>query len=89
MSRVLGGDGQPGCGESLVDVLVDGVECGAEFGWGLGLVGGEEGGEDAVVDLGVEQREAQPVGGEVVGLDLSRNSVLKSVVNAKGALPQR
>ena len=42
MSRVLGGDGQPGCGESLVDVLVDGVECGAEFGWGLGLVGGAE-----------------------------------------------
>ena len=36
MSRVLGGDGQPGCGESLVDLLVDGVECGAEFGgaWG-------------------------------------------------------
>ena len=28
MSRVLGGDGQPGCGESLVGVLVDGVECG-------------------------------------------------------------
>ena len=43
LSRVLGGDGQPGCGESLIDVLVDGVECGAEFGWGLGLVGGKEG----------------------------------------------
>jgi hypothetical protein len=43
LSRVLGGYGQPGCGESLVDVLVDGVECGAELGWGLGLVGGEEG----------------------------------------------
>ena len=68
MSRVLGDDGQPGVGESFVDVLVESVHGGAEFGWGLGLVGGEERGEDAVVDLGVEQGKPETVSGEVVGV---------------------
>ncbi len=55
-------------GEAFVDVPIEGVQGGAEFGWCLGLVGGEEWGEDAVVDFGVEDGEAQTVGGEVVGV---------------------
>jgi len=45
--------------KSLIDVLGRGCERGgAELGWRLGLVGGEERCQDAVVDLGVEDREA-------------------------------
>jgi hypothetical protein len=53
--------------QTFIDVLVEGVQRGAEFGWRLGLVGGEERAQDAVVDLGVEECETEPVGGEVVG----------------------
>ena len=35
---------------------------GAEAGRGLGLSGGEQRGKDAVVDLGIEDRELEPVG---------------------------
>ena len=52
----------------MVDVVVDGAQGGTEVGWGLGLVGGEQRPEDAVVDFGVEDREAEAVGGEVVGV---------------------
>jgi hypothetical protein len=49
-------------------VVLDGGQGGAQ-GWrGLGLPGGEQRGQDAVVDLGVEDREREPVGGEVVGV---------------------
>ena len=48
---------QPCGGDALVDLLVDGAQCGAELGWGLGLAGGEQRDKDAVVDLGVEDRE--------------------------------
>jgi hypothetical protein len=56
----------------LIDVLVERAERGTEFVWCLGLVGGEERGEDAVVDLGVEECEAQSVVGEVVGVGVGR-----------------
>jgi hypothetical protein len=58
------------CGQScgggpVADELFDGAQ-GAEQGAGLGLSGGEHRGQDAVVDLGVEDRECLAVGGEVV-----------------------
>jgi hypothetical protein len=49
-------------GESVVDVLVDGVQSITEFGRHLGLVGGEQRGQDAAVDLGVEDGEPEAVG---------------------------
>jgi hypothetical protein len=55
-------------GEPVVDVLVDGVQGVAEGWWRLGLAGGEQGFEDAVVDLGVEDREAEAVAGQVIGV---------------------
>ena len=46
-----------GCGEPVVDVVLDGGQC-ATQGWRcLGLPGGEQWGQDAVVDFGVEDRE--------------------------------
>ena len=44
--------------------MVDDAQCVAERGRGLGLVPGHERAQDAVVDLGVEDREAQAVGRE-------------------------
>jgi hypothetical protein len=54
--------------QTLIDMQVEGVYGSAEFGWCLGLVGGDERAEHTVVDLGVEDCEAEPVGGEVVGV---------------------
>jgi hypothetical protein len=55
-------------GKAVVDVLVECVHGGAEFRWCLRLIGGEQWGEDPIVHFGVEDREAQTVGGEVVGV---------------------
>ena len=63
MSRVSCCGGKSGVSQTLVDVLVEGVQRGAEFGWCLGLVGGEERAQHALVDLGVETGETEPVGG--------------------------
>ena len=63
--------GPEACGrDALVDLLVDGAQGGAELGWGLGLADGEQQGQDAVVDFGVEDREGEAVGGEVVGIGM-------------------
>lgn len=60
--------GQPCGGESVVDVVLDGCQCGAQHWRGLGLPGGEQRGKDAVVDLGMEDGEGQPVSGEVMAM---------------------
>ena len=44
---------QPGVGDVVTDVLVDGAEGLAESGWCLGLVGGHQGAKQPVVQLGV------------------------------------
>jgi hypothetical protein len=59
---------QPCGGDPVVDVVFDGAQGGAELWWGLGLAGGEQGAQDAVADFGVEDRELQAVGGQVVGV---------------------
>ncbi len=48
--------------------MVDGAEGLAEWWRGLWLVAGHERAQHAVVDLGVEDREAQAVGGQGVGV---------------------
>ena len=55
-------------GKAVVDVLVKWVQGRAEFRRCLRLIGGEQWGEDPIVHFGVEDREAQTVGGEVVGV---------------------
>jgi hypothetical protein len=56
--------------DSVVDVLVDGRQGAADFqGCGQG-VGGDQRPEESVVDLGVEDRHALPLGGQVVGVGL-------------------
>ncbi len=49
---------------------VDGTQGGSEFGWGLGLVGGPERAQQPVVQLGIEDRDLDPVEGqdEAVGV---------------------
>lgn len=47
-------------------MTVDGAESVAEFGRGLGLVGSYERTQEPVVDLGVEDREAQAVRGQCI-----------------------
>ena len=49
-------------------MLVDGAQGGAEFGRGLGLVGGQERAQEPVVQLGVEDRDLEPVGGQDVAV---------------------
>jgi len=46
--------------------VIDGAEGGAEWRRGLGLVAGHERAQDAIVDLGVENREPDAVAGEGV-----------------------
>jgi hypothetical protein len=48
----------------VVDVMGDGGGRGLEFGWCLGLVGGDEGNQEPVVDLEVEDGDADAVCGE-------------------------
>jgi len=43
-------------------MLVDGAQRGPEFSRGLGLVGGQERAQEPVVQLGVEDRDADAVG---------------------------
>ena len=50
----------------VVDVAGDGGERGAEGRWGLGLVGGGERDEEPVVDLGVEDGDADAVAGQEI-----------------------
>jgi hypothetical protein len=49
-------------------VLVDGAQRLAQWRWGRWLVGGQQRDEDPVVDLGVEDREAEAVRGQGVGV---------------------
>jgi len=49
-------------------VLVDGAQGGAQLRWGLRCGGGQQRPQDAVVDLGVEDRERLTVGGELVAV---------------------
>src|SRR5256885_14729648 len=59
-----GGCWQPCSGDAAGDLTVDDAEGSAERGRSLGLVARHERAQDAVVDLGVEDREPQAVGGE-------------------------
>ncbi len=54
---------KPGCVEPPADLGVDSAACLAQWRRGLWLVAGHERAKDAVVDLGVEDDELQPVGG--------------------------
>ena len=63
---------QPCGGEPVIDCLVDSSQGGTELGRGLRLADGEERGEHPVMDLGVEDRKVQPVGGQVVGAGMGR-----------------
>jgi hypothetical protein len=66
--RELRDAGRQHCGgDPVVDVVFDGAQGGAELRWGLGPAGGEQRAQDAVADFGVEDRELQAVGGQVVG----------------------
>ena len=55
-------------GDVVLDVVVDHGECLAARGRGLRLVGGGERSEQAVVELGVEDRDPLALGGELVGV---------------------
>jgi hypothetical protein len=46
----------------IIDMAGDGCQCAAELWWCLGLVRGSERDEQAVVDLGVEDGDADAVG---------------------------
>src|SRR2546421_2033790 len=59
-----GGCWQPCSGDAAGDLTIDDAKGGAERGRSLGLVARHERAQDPVVDLGVEDREPQAVGGE-------------------------
>jgi len=59
---------QPGLAEVVGDRAVDDPKRLAQLRWGGWGVGGQQRDQESVVDLGVEQREAGPVGGEHVGV---------------------
>ena len=54
--------------DAVVDVAVDRGQRATELGWCWGFVGSDERANEPVVDLGVEDRHALSVGGEVVGV---------------------
>src|SRR5271169_2099117 len=53
-------------GDVVLDVVVDGAQGVPELGGCLGLAGGQQGPQEPVVDLGVEDRGADAVGGQDV-----------------------
>jgi hypothetical protein len=55
-----------------IDVAGDSGQGCSELGWGLGLVGGGERNEHPVVDLGVEDGDADAVGGEGVAVGVGQ-----------------
>ena len=56
--------GESCCGEPAGDLMVDDAQGTLEWLRGLGLVAGHQRAQDAVVDLGVEDREPQAVGSQ-------------------------
>src|SRR6266536_481959 len=68
LCQVSRGAGQPGAAGVVVDVAGDGGQCGAEFGGSLGLVRGGQRDQEPVVDLGVEDGDADAVRGEHVAV---------------------
>lgn len=62
-----------------VDVTGDGGQGGSELGWGLGLVSSGERDEHPVIDLGVEDSDADALGGELVavGVGMRRMSPVR------------
>jgi hypothetical protein len=54
--------------ECIVDAFADLSEGALEFGGRVGLGRGEERGKDAIGELGVEDGEAQSIGGEAVAM---------------------
>lgn len=68
LCQISRGFGEAGAGDVVVDVLVDGPERGAQGRWCLGLVGGEQRAQQPVVQLGVEDRAADAVGGQDVAV---------------------
>ena len=61
----------------VVDVAGDGRQRGAEFWWCLGLVRGGERDEEPVADRGLEDGDADAVGGEHV-MRMSASAVRES-----------
>src|SRR5436190_8400345 len=59
-----GGCWQPSSADAAGHLTIDDAKGGAERGRSLGLVARHERAQDAVVDLGVVDREPQAVGGE-------------------------
>lgn len=57
-------------------VGIDGAQRVSECGWCLWLVGGKQRPYQPVVELGVEDRHALPVGGEAAGADLNMVRVI-------------
>jgi hypothetical protein len=62
------GQGKAGTGRVVVDVAGDGGQRGAQVGGCLGLVGGGERDQQRAVELGVEDGDADAVGGEGVAV---------------------
>ena len=81
-------DEDPEVTRRLLDINIGGVLTGTR----LALRRFVPRGHGHIVNLASSAGQIAPAGGATyaaTNLDLSRNSVLKSVVNAKGALPQR
>lgn len=66
VSWLLGGSGQPGRGDALGNLVIDGGQGIPECSRGLGLVAGHERAQQSVMHLAVEDREAQAVRGQGV-----------------------
>jgi hypothetical protein len=73
--KFSGGAGQAGAGGVVVDVAGDRGERGPQFWWGLGLVGGGERDQQPVIDLGVEDGDADAVAGEGVAVGVREPAI--------------
>ena len=71
MRQVSCGRAHAGVVDVVVDLVVNDAQGLAELGWGWWPVGGQQGDEQAVVELGVEDRRPDAVGGEHVAVGRS------------------
>src|SRR6266511_356324 len=90
MCQVSGRLREAGAVDVGVDVAGDGLEGGPELGWRLGLVCGDERDYEPVVELGIEDGDADALGGEHVAvgvLDAADEAVEAQASQVVGHLP--